>query len=184
MIRHAPNLFASMVILASLVLLGCATETVTTSDGRPRSERPRAAPVTPDTARINRMAFMVGSKPDDTTGNGYPDLIRVTVVLFAQPHPMAVRGEGTFQFDLYPFGTANRPDVEPIASWTLEGDAVSEAHSSGYYGPAYQFRLSLLEAGGDEYPFMSADLRCSFIPADGSAPVRSQGVRSIRIGKR
>ncbi len=180
-IRSLPSL---LVLAVAAALCGCATEQVTTSDGRPMAERPRKAPTTPPDAAINKMAFMVGSRPEDTTGSGYPDLIRATVVLFATPHPMAVRGQGVFHFNLYPFGTAGRESATPIASWTIEGNDVTKAHAESYYGPAYQFQLSLLEAGGDELPYTSADLRCTFVPDDGSPPVRSEGVRSIRIGKR
>jgi hypothetical protein len=173
-----------MTLCAAALVGGCVNEKVTTSDGRPMSEKPRQAPVTPSDAVINRMAFMVGSKPDDTTGNGYPDLIRATVALFASPHPMAVRGNGVFEFRLYTFGSAARPDAEPLAFWRIEGEDITKAEAMGSYGPAYQFQLSLNDAGGDQYPLTSADLRCRFIPADGSPPVQSDGVRSIRIGRR
>lgn len=183
-IPQSGSCIRGLCVCCLLLLSACATEQVTTSDGRPMAERPRSAPATPTGAAINRMAFMVGSKPEDTTGNGYPDLIRATVVLFASPHPTAVRGEGVFEFRLFPFGAAARPDAVPIAMWRVEGDDVKRAHAHGIYGPAYQFQLSLLDAGGDERPFMSADLRCTFFPANGSAAVHSDGVRSIRIGRR
>ena len=169
--------------LVPVLVSGCATERVTTSDGRPMAERPRPAPPTPDSAEVNKMAFMVGSRPDDTSGNGYPDLIHATVVLFAEPHPTSVRGNGAFEFYLYPFGTAADPDVKPVASWRVEGDAVGRTRANGLYGPAHQFELSLLDAGGDVYQLRSVDLRCVYIPDDGGPRVHSDGARPIRIGR-
>lgn len=174
-------LFATMM---AVLLIGCQTERVTTSDGRPMPRKPTAAPQAPADAQVNRMAFMVSSKPEDSTGNGYPDLIMATVALFALPHPMSMRFDGVFEFTLYERGEARDPNTEPLAQWIMEGEAIRRAEATAGYGPCYQFALSLVEAGGDVFPFTSADLRCAFYPADGSPPVRSDGVRSIQIGKR
>lgn len=181
-IRVVSACFVAFLIV--LLVTGCETERVTTSDGRPMAGRPRPAPSTPQSARITRMAFMVGSKPEDTTGNGYPDLIRATVVLFAEPHPTSVSGDGTFEFRLFPFGTVGQGDAEPLASWRFEGEDVQRTLARGLYGPAHQFQLSLLEVGGDVLPLQSVDLRCTFIPANGDPPVHSDGARPIRIGRR
>lgn len=169
----------SVILVAFLV--GCQTERIT-SDGRPLPPTPRAAPSAPSNAQANRMMFMVGAKPRDTNGNGYPDQIEATVALFASPHPTAIHQEGVFEFALFTRGHAG--EGAPIAQWRVEGDMLERARARTQYGPCYQFQLSLLDAGGDVYPLTAADLRCTFIPADGSPPVRSDGVRSIQIGKR
>jgi hypothetical protein len=172
------------IVAMALLLGGCRTERVVTSDGRPMPPKAVAPPTTPAGSQINRMAFMVGSKPEDTTGNGYPDLIRVTVALFSEPHPIAIHADGAFEFVLYAGGDASRADAEPLARWRKEGEAVRRARGLTGFGESYHFNLSLAEAGGDVYPLTSADMRCIFHPADGSAPVRSEGVRSIQIGRR
>lgn len=177
------NAFCLAAIMTAL-FIGCQTESITTSDGRPMPQKPRAAPAAPANAKPNRMAFMVSSKPEDTTGNGYPDLIMATVALFALPHPMAMRFDGMFEFTLYQRGEARDPNAEPIAHWVKQGEAVRQAEATAGYGPCYQFSLSLVEVGSDVIPLTSADLRCTFHPADGSTPVHSDGVRSIQVGSR
>lgn len=176
----------NVLLLAAMMvaMIGCQTERVSTSDGRPMPMKPTGGPRTPDNPQINRMAFMVSSKPEDTTGNGYPDLILATVALFALPHPMAVHVDGVFEFALFERGEARVVGAEPLAHWRMEGDRVRRAKAVAGYGPCYQFGLSLVEVGGDVFPLTSADLRCTFHPADGSASVYSDGVRSIQIGKR
>jgi hypothetical protein len=177
-------LFSIWLLAMLTILVGCQTERVTTSDGRPMPRKPTAAPRTPDDAQVNRMAFMVSSKPEDTSGNGYPDLILVTVALFSLPHPISIHADGVFEFALYERGRARDPNAAPLAEWRMEGEAVRQAHAVAGYGPCYQFGLSLHDAGGDVFPLTSADLRCTFHPADGSPPVQSDGVRSIQIGSR
>jgi len=175
-----------MLFAAGLLALsaGCHTERITTSDGRPMPRKPTGPPRAPVQPEVNRMAFMVSSKPEDMSGNGYPDLIMATVALFALPHPTSLHVDGTFEFVLYERGTARDPDAEPLARWRKEGDEVKDARAVAGYGPCYQFALNLHEAGGDVFPITSADLRCTFYPADDSTPVKSDGVRSIQIGSR
>lgn len=192
--RHRPRLSGrpinrshvgvTVLALAITVLTGCMTERVVTSDGRPLPEPARPAPPVPDSARVNRMALMVGSKPEDANGNGYPDLIRATVALFAHPHPTAVRAAGDFQFTLWDRGDAGRENAEPIARWRIEPGDSRRLEANAIYGPAYLFQLNLAATGRERLPLGSADLRCEFIPADGSTPVHSDGVRSIQIGRR
>jgi hypothetical protein len=43
--------------------------------------------------------------------------------------------------------------------------------------------LSLLTSGSDVLPAMSTNLIGRFIPDDGRAPVRSDGVRVIQVGR-
>ena len=178
------RVFACAAILAFLGLGSCATDRLTTSDSRPMPPTPRTAPVTPSSARVNRMAFMVGSKPEDSNNNGFPDLIRATVALFASPYPTSIREDGAFVFMLYPQGQVGIANVSPIGSWRVHGDSLKRTLASAQYGPCYQFQLSLLESGGDALPLDRADIICRFEPADGSASVTCDGVRTIQIGRR
>lgn len=185
--RHRSSLrLASAALLVCWIVAAssCTTDRVTTNDHRPMPPPPREAPVTPASAHVNRMAFMVGSKPEDSNNNGFPDLIRATVALFASPYPTAVRENGAFVFGLYPQGQAGIEGVKPLGTWRVEGEALKRTLSSAQYGPCYQFQLSLLEAGGDRLALDRADMICRFEPADGSAPVACDGVRTIQIGRR
>ncbi len=169
----------------SVVLCACQTESVTTSDGWQMPPEPRAAPATPPSARADRMAFLVGSKPDDTDNNGYPDTIRASVALFSSEHPTAMRQDGAFVFFLYEQGRTASPTAQPIAQWRVEGEALRSTFAVAQYGPCYQFSLSLLETpAGDRLRSDRADIICRFEPADGSPAVTSSGVRTLQIGGR
>lgn len=178
------NPLLCVLIVAAANLTGCQVERVSSSDGRPLPPPPREAPVPPPAAKANQMAFFVGTKPDDTNGNGYPDLIAVTVMLVAAPHPTPIRQDGSFVFMLYEAGSLGQPQAKPLAVWRREGVEIRRAMARALAGPCYQFQLSLLESGGDRLLFDSADLVCRFEPADGSAAVQSTGVRTIQLGRK
>jgi hypothetical protein len=170
---------------AVMMLAGCQTENVTTSDGWQMPPEPRDAPVTPAGAKADRMVFMVSPKADDSDNNGYPDLIRASVVLFNDQHPTALREEGSFTFVLYEQGRSSNPAAQPIAEWRVEGDALRETLATAQYGPCYQFVLSLLQTpAGDRFPTERADMICRFEPSSGSPAVQSTGVRTLQIGGR
>jgi hypothetical protein len=183
-----------LTILSFLALCSCQTEKVTTSDGWPLPPPPRAMPQPPADLKADRMAFMVGSKPDDTDNNGFPDAIRISVALFSNEHPSALQEDGSFVFLLYPQGDSSLPDARPIAQWRMDGDAVRTAMTGSQYGPCYLFTLSLLDPAarpdkdkgmaGDRLALDRADMVCRFEPADGSKPIVSMGVRTIQIGAR
>ena len=162
----------------------CQTDRITTSDGWRMPPQPRAAPVTPASAKVDRMVFTVGSKPDDTNNNGFPDSIKVSVALFSSLYPTAVQEEGTFIFSLYPQGRSGGEAAKPLGVWRLSGESLVKAVARTFAGPSYLFQLSLLDVGGDRMPLDRADLTCRFEPADGSPPVNSDGVRTIQIGRR
>ena len=172
--------------LCWVLLSACRTERVTTSDGWPLPPPPREAPTPPQDTKAERMVFSVGSKPDDTNNNGYPDTIRASVSLFSTRHPTALHQEGSFVFGLYPQGTVGGLESKPIASWRIEKDSPNRAITRTLAGPAFLFNLSLLEAGpgGDRLPLDRADMVCRFEPLDGSVPVNCDGVRTIQIGRR
>jgi hypothetical protein len=174
-----------VVALVAPALQACQTERVTTSDGWPLPPEPRAIPVPPASLQADRMTFMVGSKPDDTDNNGFPDLIRASVALFSSEHPTALRQNGAFVFMLYPQGSTSIAGSQPLAQWRIEGEDLRETLAEAQYGPCYQFTLSLLQTpGGDRLPSERADMICTFEPADGGAGVHSTGVRTLQVGGR
>lgn len=174
----------AFVIAVVFCLWGCQTERVSTSDGWRMPPTPRATPQPPPALRADRMVFTVGSKPDDSNNNGFPDTIRAAVALFSSAHPTALQEIGTFVFTLYRQGDFGSADAKPLLVWKMSGERVTRAMSRMIAGPCYQFELSMLELGTDRLPLERADLICRFEPADSSPAVYCDGVRSIQIGRR
>lgn len=173
-----------MVSGVALALAGCAREVVgSTMTTRPLPRDPVPGPVTPASAEPSRMVFAVGSKPEDTDGNSFPDRIDATVMLFSPPHPSPIFVDGTFEIMLYPNGTSQREGATPIAAWTISGEALERAKFTTTIGPQYRLSLSLFDAGTDRFALALADLTCTFIPSSGGPNVTSDGVRSIQIGR-
>lgn len=180
-LRRAALVAGAAVVLAGI---GCQTETVSMSDGRALPPEPRSAPVTPDTAVPNRMLLGVASKPIDTDGNGFPDMIMVSVHLFAEPHPSPIFEDGTFTFALYRAGTYNARNAQPIAKWTITGDRLEQAKTRSLAGPMYNFRLNLNESGGDRYPLQGVDLAATFVSSKRpDVTVKPGGLISMQIGR-
>lgn len=173
-----------MLLGSGLIALGACTTSVTTSDGRPMPRAPREAPEAPEGSRVNAMAMLVANKATDTNGNGYPDQIHVTVHLFALPHQSPIFEPGAMVFALYPPGRAIGPEAQPMLQWRLDAERVSGARTRTLAGPAHVFQLSLVEQGGDQYPLMTGNLTCHFLPADGAAAVASSEAVPVSIGRR
>lgn len=177
-----------MVIVGCLlvpgVMSGCETVRITTGVSRQVPAQPRRAPITPEDALVNRMVFVVGSKPHDTDGNGFPDRIETTVTLFATPYPSPKWSAGRIVCGMYRKGTARRGQSDPVAEWIFENDALERARTMSRVGRQYRLPLNLLEVGTDRLPFSEVDLICRFEPAGGGEPVHCDGVRSIQIGRR
>ena len=173
---------ASVLVIAMLAA-GCQTETIARGVARPMPAEPHAPPPVPDGAVVNRLVFMVGSKPVDTDGNGFPDRIDANVTCFAYPHPTPLWEAGRLVFSMYVKGEAHLADAVPIVQWTYEGDTLLEARAVSQVGRQYRLALSLYETGTDRLPFGEVDLVCRFEPADGRDPVHCSGVRSLQIGR-
>lgn len=171
-------------LLVPGVMSGCETVRITTGVSRQVPAQPRQAPTTPEDALVNRMVFVVGSKPHDTDGNGFPDRIETTVTLFATPYPSPKWSAGRIVCGMYRKGTARRDQSEPVAEWIFENDALERARTMSRVGRQYRLPLNLLEVGTDRLPFSEVDLICRFEPAGGGEPVHCDGVRSIQIGRR
>jgi hypothetical protein len=165
-------------------LAGCTTERVSSSDGRPFPPEPRAATPAPAGAQPDLMTLLVGQKPADSNGNGFPDRIEVAAALFADDHPTPLVADGSFVFVLYPLGSAGQADAQPIAIWRFDPEAVRAARTQRIYGTCYQFNLSLLVTGTDRYPFIACDLRGWYEPPGGERRVPcSDEVRPVPIGR-
>ena len=146
--------------------------------------KPRSAPVTPFAAVPNSMTLLVSYKPEDTDGNGFPDLIRAAAALFSQPHPTPVFADGTFVFTLFRLGEARVADATPIGEWTFTPEEVARARTRDLYGPSHSFSFSLIDSGGDRLPPSRGDLRGRFEPANGGPTVYSSDeVRAVLLGR-
>lgn len=169
--------------LAGVLLAGCQTTSTTQySSVRPLPAKPRPAKPVPAGATANAMAVMIMDRPQDTNGNGYPDVIAVSAYLFSLPHNAPMFEDGVFVFQLYRHGEVSTPDAEPIAEWRLATDQIARGRT--LYGPTHMARLSLLEDGGvDQLPLMAASLTARFEPADGRQAVDPGNVYSIQIGR-
>jgi len=169
---------------AALTAQSCV-EQVVVDGGRPRPAPPRPtqpAPA-PASAVATQMVFLIGAKPKDSNGNGYPDEFAVTVSLFTQD-TQAVYRDGTFTFTLVAPGTIDQSDVEPMDQWTFTSDEANRRRMQSIIGPSYHFALSLAPSGIERVPTMTADMVCTFTPDDGGPEVRCDDVRTIQFGRR
>jgi len=176
----------ALLCAASLVMVACQTGRVTTSDSRPMPPKPRAVKPPPTDAVPNRMTLLVGQKPIDTNGNGFPDRVEVSSTLFSWPNTAGMETTGTFEFALYPIGHADRHDARPLARWQVSVEPGSDNRVRTIWGFSYNFQLSITAArGSDELPGMRGDLRGRFIPAIDGAPAVacSDEVRLVQLGR-
>lgn len=174
---------ALVLAMAGVLLAGCQTTSSTQySSVRPLPAKPRPAKPVPAGAPANAMAVMIMDRPQDTNGNGYPDVIAVSAYLFSLPHDAPMFEDGVFVFQLYRHGQVSNPDAEPLAAWRFATDQIVRGRT--LYGPTHMMRLSLLENGGaDQLPLMAASLVARFEPADGREPVDPGNVYSIQLGR-
>ena len=173
-----------ILVILTAFLTGCQTETIARGVSRPMPAKPHAPPPVPEGALVNRMVFMVGSKPIDTDGNGYPDRIDTNVTFFSTPHPSPLWEDGRVVFSMFIKGEAFLENAVPIVEWSFESDALLKARSVSQVGRQYRMSLSLYKTGTDRLPFGVVDLICRFEPSDGRAPIVCSGVRSLQIGRR
>ncbi|MCA9286627.1 MAG: hypothetical protein KDA22_15495 [Phycisphaerales bacterium] len=173
---------AAAVVAAAAMAAGCETTVERPTNGRPLPPDPRPAPVVPEGVRPNAMAVMlVGPKPADTNGNGFPDLIVIDVLLFAEPYPTPLWSDGAFVFQVYPMGMSSNPDIQPLAQWRIEGPALLASRTQSLAGASYRFGLSLLESGTDVLPVPAIDLVSRFEPAADGPAIAAVGVRTIQL---
>jgi len=143
-------------MLAALLLLaitvpGCVT------DGPPPRPEPRPIPTQPVGIMPTLMAFSVGSATD-TDNNGYLDTIEVVSFLYGETHPISLVTAGSFEFRL------NDNKGVLLRRWVFDQVQSEKAIIQPLPGPAYAFRLCLLDAGTDKLEFSAAEMRCIFTP--------------------
>ena len=120
--------------------LGCQTTDVRTNDGRALPPVPSEIPAPPAGISIDAMTLLVGQRPIDVDGDGYPDRIEAAVALFSEDYAAAsLRVPGTFVFELVPRGS----DPSAIARWTVASDDPKFQTVDALYGPAWQIALDL-----------------------------------------
>ena len=89
------------LLLSAMVLgtFGCQTTDVRTNDGRALPPAPSAIPPPPAGITIDAMTLLVGQRPIDVDGDGYPDRIEAAVALFSEDYDAAsLRVPGNFVF--------------------------------------------------------------------------------------
>ncbi|MDX2148449.1 MAG: hypothetical protein SFZ23_13095 [Planctomycetota bacterium] len=165
---------ASASLLAGVLPSGgCVVD-----DGRVGSSRSASKPAPPPRgAQPNRM-LVSAAEPQDTDGNTFPDEILVTMYLFDDAHATAsIAPPGSTVIRL-----VRQPEGEVLREWTFDEAKTKGALRRGPVGPAFEFRLSLLENGGDVAPPTPVDVVPLFTPTGGE-PVRSRGTATVRLGR-
>lgn len=155
---------------------GCVTENSTSTLGAsPRREIRYVAPA-PQSAMINDLAVLKGMRPLDTTGDGFPNQLDVSVYLFARPYAIPRFADGELIFTL----TVPR-EVEPIAVWTFDSTALAASRIRNVIGEGYSVQLDLAKVGVSSMPTGSGDLKVVYVPRDGGDRVESNGVQAVRF---
>ena len=163
-----------------LVALGCQTTDIRTNDGRALPPAPTAVPPPPAGITVDAMTLLVGQRPLDVDGDGYPDRIEAAVALFSEDYAAAsIRVPGIFVFELVPRGV----DASAIARWTVASDDPKLQPVDALYGPAWQIALDLREVADPVRPLSWVNLRGSFQPSPGTLVKTSEEPRLIQIGR-
>lgn len=169
------------LVLAAVLGGGCVTD-VSTSDGRPMPPSPVAPPAQPPGLEPTEVVLRIGAKPNDSDGNGYPDLIAIEAYLFAPPFPSPIAAEGEFVFDARAEGLSSSDSSVPMASWTFTREEVEAAAAPGAFGLSYAFLLGMRETCGDNFPVMNINIRARFTTVNGDV-IEPTSVGSVTIGR-
>jgi hypothetical protein len=149
--NRAP-LIATILLAASLA--ACVEE--------PRGHKIAAQPKDIQPTRLGVWATL----PEDTDGNGYLDTVDVTVYLSSDSYAAPIAVPGEFEFHLVGKGG------KEFAKWIIPEEKAIKCARRMPAGPAYFFRLSMLEVGTDQVDAHDASLTAEFRPKSGN-PVRA-----------
>jgi hypothetical protein len=140
-----------LAVFAVVACVACVQE------GRPVREPPRQpADVVPD-----YMAVFTGW-PTDSDGNGYLDQFTVTIMLFDDRYIEApLQLPGVFEVRVVVPGSVAAPERE-VGVWGFDRERSAAALRPTPAGPSYEFRVSLLEVGGDRYDRLEVQPRVTF----------------------
>ena len=178
--RIRGTVMAGATLMASM-LAGCVVDNVESSSGRPMPPEPRKVRPAPTTSPINGVALLKGQMPADTTGNGFPNRLDVTVYLFSRPYPVPRHADGMLTFTYYPVGSfdpVKGPAASPLAQWRFDSGILAAAAMEDVIGPGYAFALDLGSIGMSTLDAQSADLVVEF-QAPGGEPVRSGSIQRV-----
>src|SRR5262245_44655715 len=123
------NSLRLIVIAGSALLVGCV------SDEPQKKLGPQPANVQP--SRLGVWATL----PEDTDANGYLDTVDVTVYVSSDSYAAPIAVPGSFEFKL--IGKSGKE----LAKWDIPEAKAAQAMRRMAVGPAYLFRLSVLDVG-------------------------------------
>lgn len=165
-----------------LAAVGCGGRRMTEGYYRPLAPLEREIAPCPPDARADKLVLDVSTTPEDTDGDGYPDVIRATAHLFDDRYIPSIREQGEFVFQLFAAGEVGEGEAEPLRRWrVVEEPATAPARSA--FGDCYNFDLSLRAGGASTLSIPTADLMCWFEPADGRSPVYAGEISPVRMGR-
>jgi hypothetical protein len=171
------------ISLAATVLAGCVTVQDNTgggmSGGAAQRPPPRDLPRPPSDTLPSEVDLVASRYAQDSDKNGYADLINVTVYLFnPREYPGSLPSRGAFEFLL------EEPGGRPLATWNFTAEETSQRLMKLLPGPGYQFKLTLLDKGGDELDVPEGQLWVTFTSASsGARPIRSRSPIRVAIGR-
>jgi hypothetical protein len=133
-------------------------------------------PIPPQPADIEPTRLGVwATLPEDTDANGYLDTVNITVYISSDSFAAPIAVPGSFEFRLLAKGG------KELCKWTISEEKTAKALRRMPAGPAYFFRLSMLDVGSDKYDGQGVDLAAEFKPRTGS-PVRAP-LTALPFGK-
>jgi hypothetical protein len=170
--RPQPRRTRAHISLSALAVLAAAPFLFASCAAEPsrRGARP-PADATPGVLAITATDFI------DTDSNKFRDTSTVVLYIFPESaqYQLPMRAEGTFDFALESQG-------KPLARWTMDEDRSGAARRQLPPGPGYVFELSLLELGSDRVNAPDAELIATFLPLDGSRPLRARTQSPLLLG--
>lgn len=153
----------AMILVLAVALCGCV------SDEPQKKLGPQPANIQP--TRLGVWATL----PEDTNANGYLDTVDVTVYVSSDSYAAPIAVPGTFEFKL--IGKSGKE----LAKWDISEAKAAQAARRMPVGPAYLFRLSMLDVASDQIEAQAVNLTAEFRPKNGE-PVRAP-LTALQFGK-